>query len=82
MATHSSTLAWKNPMDRDAWRATVHGITKSRTQLSDFTFFSFFQDEEKTETISIFKTAIVHLGNSHCRKTRRRYTMTTYVARL
>ena len=25
MATHSSTVAWKNPMDRGAWRATVHG---------------------------------------------------------
>ena len=24
----------ENPMDRGAWRATVHGITKSRTQLS------------------------------------------------
>ena len=22
-------------MDREAWRATVHGVTKSRTQLSD-----------------------------------------------
>ena len=27
MATHSSILAWGNPMDREAWRATVHGIT-------------------------------------------------------
>ena len=53
----------ENPMDREAWWATVHGITKSWTRLSNFTFFSFFQDEEKTETISIFKTAIVHLGN-------------------
>ena len=25
MATHSSILAWKIPMDRRAWRATVHG---------------------------------------------------------
>ena len=25
-------------MDRGAWRATVHGVAKSRTQLSDFTF--------------------------------------------
>ena len=25
-------------MDRGAWWATVHGVTKSRTQLSDFTF--------------------------------------------
>ena len=24
MVTHSSILAWKNPMDRGAWRATVH----------------------------------------------------------
>ena len=25
----------ENPMDRGAWRATVHGVTKSQTQLSD-----------------------------------------------
>ena len=28
-------------MDREAWRVAIHGITKSRTQLSDFTFFHF-----------------------------------------
>ena len=33
MATHSSILAWRIPMDRGAWRATVHGVAKSRTQL-------------------------------------------------
>ena len=27
----------ENPMDRGAWWATVHGIAKSRTRLSDFT---------------------------------------------
>jgi len=26
MATHSSILAWKNPMDRRAWWATVHKV--------------------------------------------------------
>ena len=31
MATHSSILAWKNPMDGGAWQATVHGIAKSWT---------------------------------------------------
>ena len=31
MATHSSILAWRIPMDRGAWRATVHGIAKSWT---------------------------------------------------
>ena len=28
MATHSSILAWKNPMDRGAGQATVHGVIK------------------------------------------------------
>ena len=27
MATHSSILAWRIPMDRGAWWATVHGVT-------------------------------------------------------
>ena len=29
MVTHSSVLAWRIPMDRGAWRATVHGVTKT-----------------------------------------------------
>ena len=33
MATHSSILAWNNPMDRGPWQATVHEVTKSRTGL-------------------------------------------------
>ena len=28
----------ENPMDGGAWWATAHGVAKSRTQLSDFTF--------------------------------------------
>ena len=31
MATHSSIHAYRIPMDRTAWWATVHGITKSQT---------------------------------------------------
>ena len=27
--THSCILAWRIPMDRGAWRATVHGIAES-----------------------------------------------------
>ena len=30
MTTYSSILAWKNPMDRGAWRLTVHGVTRVR----------------------------------------------------
>ena len=33
MATHSSILAWRIPLDRGAWRATVHSIAKSQTRL-------------------------------------------------
>ena len=31
MATHSSILAWRIPMARGAWWATVHGVAKSDT---------------------------------------------------
>ena len=29
MASHSSILAWRNPMDRGAWQVVVHGVAKS-----------------------------------------------------
>ena len=35
MATHSSILAWRIPMDKGAWQAIVRGAAKSQTQLSD-----------------------------------------------
>ena len=35
VATHSTILAWRIPMDGGAWRATFHGVTKSQTRLSD-----------------------------------------------
>ena len=30
MVTHCNILAWTNLMDRGAWWATVHGVSKSR----------------------------------------------------
>ena len=35
MATHSSILAWRIPMNRKTWQATAHGVAKSWTQLND-----------------------------------------------
>ena len=31
MASHSSILAWRIPMDRGAWQATVHGVAELDT---------------------------------------------------
>ena len=35
MATHSTILACRIHIDRGTWRATVHGVSKSGTQLID-----------------------------------------------
>ena len=35
IATHSSTLAWRILKEREAWWATVHGVAKIQTRLSD-----------------------------------------------
>ena len=43
MAPHPSTLAWKIL----AWQAAVHGVAKSQTWLSDFTFTSHVHALEK-----------------------------------
>ena len=44
----------ENPMDGGAWWAAVHGVTKSQTRLSDFTFtFHFHALEKEMATHSI-----------------------------
>ena len=35
METHSSILVWRIPMNKGAWWATVYGVAKSQTSLSD-----------------------------------------------
>ena len=45
MATQYSCL--ENPMDRGTWWAAVHGVAKSRAQLSIFTFTFHFQALKK-----------------------------------
>ena len=43
----------ENPMDREAWWAAIHGVTKSWTRTSDFTFtFHFHALEKETATHS------------------------------
>ena len=46
---HYSRL--ENPMDGGAWWATAHGVAKSRTRLSDFTFTFMCQDLVTSEAL-------------------------------
>ena len=43
-------------MDRGAWRATVHGVTKSRTQLNDY--YSHFHETDKGSISKMHKQFI------------------------
>ena len=43
----------RNPMDRGTWQATVHGVAKSRTRLSDYHFH--YQKKKRTLQRNKFK---------------------------
>ena len=55
MATLSNILAWRIPMDRDAWWATVHGVAKSHTT-----------ERLSTQLITYFLSWPVALKNPVC----------------
>ena len=45
----------ENPMDIGAWQATVHGVARSQTQLSDFTsLFTFMHWRRKWQPTPVF----------------------------
>ena len=52
----------ENPMDKGAWWATVHGVAKSRTRLSTFTFTISHKFQKKIPSIS--KVRLSHHQNT------------------
>ena len=72
MATHSIVIAWRNSMDRGAWRATVRRVAKSQTRLSDSAHRSFHSHLEALfSSLSIPRwqpTPVLSPGKSHGRR--------------
>ena len=46
-------------MDRKAWRAAIHGVAKSRTQLSDFTSLEELKNEHTETTTQLLQLKIL-----------------------
>ena len=64
MATHSSILARRIPMDRGAWRATVQSTEKSRTRLKQLSPLTRNIGWICLAELSIFKILIHERYNS------------------
>ena len=51
---------WELVMDREAWRAVIHGVTKSRTRLSDSSDLRGATDIKPLKTRDVAKHPITH----------------------
>ena len=66
MAIYSKYFCLEGPMDRGAWQAAVHGVTKSQTRLSDFTFTCHFHalEKEMATHFNVFACRIPGMGEA------------------
>ena len=60
MATHSSILAWRIPMDRGTWQATVHEVTNELLKYNQNHFQQLFRvSERKAQSFSSERTRYI-----------------------
>ena len=52
---------WELVMDREAWRAVIHGVAKSRTQLSDWT------EVNRTELVFVYSMELLNISTSEAK---------------
>ena len=69
MTIHSRILSWRIPRDRKAWQATVHGVAKTQTWLSDWAQHSIFTKGFPSDSVNPSASAgdsgsILELGRS------------------
>ena len=62
MVTHSNTCAWKIPWMEEPGRAVVHGVAKSWTRPSDFTFHFHALEKEMATHSSVLAWRIPGMG--------------------
>ena len=49
-------------MDREAWRAAIHGVAKSRTQLSDWTELKIWEQSKNTPLLFNIVLEVLEIG--------------------
>ena len=63
-ATHSSIVVWRAPMDRGAWQATIHRVTKSWTQLKQLISINLISLYKICKLAQVFDIANIRYNSS------------------